>query len=186
MLTPALAAISRVEAPGNPREAKTSSAAVRMRALVEPGASRALSSAVLFTTCECLERSTTSRQALWSVDLGLAVGPGLPALVHPEPLLGMTAHHVLEDGRQLLGCAEDVGLRVTGVLRVDDGQHVHDVTGAAALAHDEAGHDGRIRAQADAGDAGVRAGRHAEEVDEHAQIARRVLIEGDHQELLLA
>ena len=41
MLTPARAAMSRVEAPPYPRAANTSSAAPRMRALVEPGASRA-------------------------------------------------------------------------------------------------------------------------------------------------
>src|SRR5262252_6047993 len=46
MFTPARAAISRVEAPSKPCAAKISSAAARMRALVEPGASRALSSAL--------------------------------------------------------------------------------------------------------------------------------------------
>src|SRR5262245_50622769 len=102
MFTPARAAISRVEAPGNPREAKTSSAAARMRALVEPGASRALSRAVLFTTCECLERSTTPVKLCGgSVDLRLPGRARLPPLVHPQPLLGMAAHHVLEDRRQL-------------------------------------------------------------------------------------
>src|SRR5215470_7998185 len=49
MLTPARAAISRVEAPGNPFAANTSSAAARMRPLVDPGASRACSSADLTT-----------------------------------------------------------------------------------------------------------------------------------------
>src|SRR5262249_19874213 len=63
MLTPARAAISRVDAPVKPRAANTSSAADRMRALVDPGASRAFSSADLLTTDECLERSTTRRQA---------------------------------------------------------------------------------------------------------------------------
>src|SRR5947209_6444836 len=47
MLTAARLAISRVDAPSKPRAAKTSSAAARMRALVEPGASRALSNADL-------------------------------------------------------------------------------------------------------------------------------------------
>lgn len=42
MLTPAAAAISRVDAPSNPLAANTSSAAFRMRALVDEGASRAL------------------------------------------------------------------------------------------------------------------------------------------------
>jgi hypothetical protein len=45
MLTAAAAAISRVDAPSKPFVAKTASAAVRMRALVEDGASRALFSA---------------------------------------------------------------------------------------------------------------------------------------------
>ena len=44
MLTPAAAAISRVEAPSKPFGGNTS-AAVRMRALVDDGASRALFSA---------------------------------------------------------------------------------------------------------------------------------------------
>src|SRR5262249_3277693 len=128
MFTPARAAISRVDAPGNPREANTCSAADRMRALVDPGASRAFSRADLLTTCECLERSTTPRQAsAGSVDLGLPGGPRLPPLVHPQPLLRMAAHHVLEDRGQLLGGAEDVGLRVAAVLGKDDGQQVYDV-----------------------------------------------------------
>ncbi len=42
MLTPAAAAISRVEAPSKPLAANTASAAVRMRALVDAGASRTL------------------------------------------------------------------------------------------------------------------------------------------------
>src|SRR5262249_42417822 len=63
MFTPARAAISRVDAPVKPRAAKTSSAAERMRALVEPGASRAFSRAVLVTMTGCLERLTTPRQA---------------------------------------------------------------------------------------------------------------------------
>jgi hypothetical protein len=42
MFTPAAAAISRVEAPSKPLAANTSSAAARIRALVEDGASRAL------------------------------------------------------------------------------------------------------------------------------------------------
>ena len=45
MLTAAAAAISRVAAPSKPFVAKTASAAVRMRALVEDRASRALFSA---------------------------------------------------------------------------------------------------------------------------------------------
>jgi hypothetical protein len=45
MFTPAAAAISRVEAPSNPLPANTTSAAVRMRAFVDDGASRALISA---------------------------------------------------------------------------------------------------------------------------------------------
>src|SRR5262245_1919837 len=49
MLTPARAAISRVPAPSKPRSAKMSSAAPRIRALVEPGASRASSSGDLAT-----------------------------------------------------------------------------------------------------------------------------------------
>src|SRR5262249_20948992 len=49
MYTPPRAHISRVEAPSKPRAAKISSAAARMRALVEPGASRALSSALFIT-----------------------------------------------------------------------------------------------------------------------------------------
>ena len=49
MFTPARAAISRVEAPWNPFAANTSSAAARMRPLVDPGASRAFSSADLTT-----------------------------------------------------------------------------------------------------------------------------------------
>jgi hypothetical protein len=44
-LTAAAEAISRVEAPSNPLAAKTDSAAARMRALVDAGASRALFSA---------------------------------------------------------------------------------------------------------------------------------------------
>src|SRR5690349_23440741 len=57
MLTPARAAISRVEAPWNPFAANTSSAAARMRAFVDPGASRAFSSADL-----------TTRTAIQSID----------------------------------------------------------------------------------------------------------------------
>src|SRR5437667_325648 len=58
MLTPARAAISRVDAPWKPLAAKTSSAAPRMRALVDPGASRALSSADFATCRGRLERLT--------------------------------------------------------------------------------------------------------------------------------
>ena len=42
MLTPAAAAISRVEAPSKPRAENTASAAARMRAFVDAGASRTL------------------------------------------------------------------------------------------------------------------------------------------------
>ena len=49
MFTPARAAISRVEAPSKPRAANTYSAALRMRAMVDPGPPRAFSSAVLLT-----------------------------------------------------------------------------------------------------------------------------------------
>jgi hypothetical protein len=45
MLTAADDAISRVDAPSNPLAAKTASAAARIRALVDDGASRALFSA---------------------------------------------------------------------------------------------------------------------------------------------
>src|SRR4029077_1800957 len=58
MLTSARAAISRVDAPWNPFAANTSSAAARMRPLVEPGASRAFSSADLTTRTKRLKRST--------------------------------------------------------------------------------------------------------------------------------
>src|SRR4030095_14912736 len=114
MFTPARAAISRVDAPVKPRAAKTSSAAERMRALVDPGASRAFSSAVLLTTADCLERSTTRRQAPGnnrrrarapeqtsskrsdpSVYLRRPIRPRLPPPVQPQPLLGEPPHHVL-------------------------------------------------------------------------------------------
>src|SRR5436309_15927424 len=54
MFTPALAAISRVEAPSNPLAANTSSAVARIRALVEVGASRACWTAVRTTASPSL------------------------------------------------------------------------------------------------------------------------------------
>src|SRR5437763_14474653 len=87
MLTPARAAISRVEAPWNPFAANTSSAAARMRAFVDPGASRAFSSADLTTrTGDSIDRPRSAYRG----DCRLSTRPHWTLLVelrravHPE------------------------------------------------------------------------------------------------------
>src|SRR5207247_6359321 len=117
-----------------------------------------------------------------SVEPRLARRAGLPALVHPQPLLGVAADHLLEDGGKALGVAADVLAGLARALHLEDGEHVHAVAGAPALADDEDRYDGRVRAERDAGHAAICARRQAEEVDEHPEPPGRVLVDGKHEE----
>src|SRR5439155_16247726 len=117
-----------------------------------------------------------------SVEPRLARRARLPALVHPQPLLGVAADHLLEDGGEALGVAAHVLGRVARALHLEDGEHVHAVAGAPALADDEGRHDGRVGAERDTGHAAVRARRQPEEVHEHPEPPGRVLVDGEHEE----
>src|SRR5205814_667469 len=77
-----------------------------------------------------------------SVEPRLARRAGLPALVHPQPLLGMAANHLLEDGGEALRVLADVLGGVARALDLEDGEHVHVVARPPALADDECRHDG--------------------------------------------
>src|SRR5579883_2101178 len=81
-----------------------------------------------------------------SVERRLARRTGLPAAMHPEPLVRIAAHKVLDHLREALGVGQDVLLVVSGA---------------------DQGHRG-IGAQGDAGQAAGRAGGHSEEIDEDA------------------
>src|SRR5207302_4112370 len=129
----------------------------------------------------CLARGGRGRVGT-SVEPRLARRARLPALVHPQPLLGMAANHLLEDGGEALRVLADVLGGVARALDLEDGEHVHAVARPPALADDECRHDGRVGAERDTRHAAVRARRHTEEVDEHPESAGRVLVDGEHEE----
>ena len=180
MLTPALAAISRVEAPSKPRAAKTSSAADEDARLGRSGRLARLVERRLVHDVRVLRAIDHAASSFArSVDLGLARRAGSSSACAPRATArdsGAPCPRRSSDSCWVVRSTSACGSPVRS--GVDDGQHVDDVARAAALADDEAGDDGRIGAQADAGDAGVGAGRQSEEVDEHAQPAGRVLVEG--------
>src|SRR5262245_13410848 len=106
----------------------------------------------------------------------------LPALVHPQPLLGMAAHHLLEHGGEALRVVAHVLRWIAGPLDAHDREHVDAMASAAALAHDERRHHWRVGPQRDARHPRVRAGGNAEKVDEPAEAAGRGLIDRQQDE----
>src|SRR5262245_18311358 len=142
MFTAARAAISRVEAPSNPRSAKTSSAAARMRAFVDPGASRAFSRAVFTATIQAIDRARASMDDLLAHreanDLGRVVQIELLHDVLAVRLDRVDAHG--EHGRDLLvRLALGDQLEHLALAVGEEGQVVLDVlaAGIAEIAFEE-------------------------------------------------
>jgi hypothetical protein len=102
-----------------------------------------------------------------------------PAAVLPEIRLGVRAHDLTHLVAQALRQPLDVGARLAARREILHLAHVADVSGAVVDARIDYDEDAAApRAQRGERRAGVRAGRHAEEVDDHAAAARELV--GQH------
>src|SRR6185312_16235903 len=110
------------------------------------------------------------------VEFGLAFGPRLPARVDPDPLLGMLSNDVFDDFGESLRVFEDIAVGVSGSNQIDGRFEAESIFAEAGVPPAVAGHDGSVGVQCDAREAGRRASRLAEEIDEDAFFAHGVLI----------
>src|SRR5665213_886586 len=98
-----------------------------------------------------------------SIERRLAFGPGLPAAVHPEPLVRMPPDDVFEHGGEAGGVLDGIGFGVAGGDERDLGQEVQDVFLFRFLPDEEAGDDGGAGLERDAGEARSGTGERTEE-----------------------
>src|SRR5450631_778279 len=86
-----------------------------------------------------------------SVQWRLTGGTRLPAAVHPEPLVGITADEVFDDFGEFGGVGYDVGLVIAGSDQLDGGIEAQDVFAQFRIPYRKAGDYGGVGAQGNAG-----------------------------------
>src|SRR5688572_6526345 len=108
----------------------------------------------------------------------------LPALVHPPPLLGMSHHHPLERLVVRAGVAADLLVRILGRKWRQCRLEAEDVS-AIRFAPARSGDDRRAGGQRNDREASERAGSMPEELDLDAVRTPRVLVEREHDRVVL-
>src|SRR5579864_5160009 len=103
----------------------------------------------------------------------LSLGPGLPSAMHPQPLVGITPHVVLNNLREQRGVRDYVGFSIFDANQLHGRIETKTIFLQLWVPNRESRHDGRVSFQSHPGDAAGSAREYAEEIHEHA-------LAGDH------
>src|SRR5271156_3879611 len=121
----------------------------------------------------------SSSRRLLRIDRLLARGPRLPALVNPQPLVGIAPHVIFNHPRESRRVFAHVGLFLAGAHEFHGRLETQAVFPALFVPGKKPGNYGSLRAQGDASQAGSGASRNAEKIYEHSFFRRSVVIGED-------
>jgi len=106
---------------------------------------------------------------------------GLPALVHPEPLIRVSANHILNDACKPLGVRHNIRFPITSPYDFHFLTDEEPVSSAGHSCH-ESGYDGSFRVQGQEGKAIGGAGGAAEKINETTLLPGPVLVDEKTQD----